>query len=479
MFLQPLVIDSILRPCSDKYQAGSDLRLDRSRFRPLRNQYNVARTGFRQLLQQPDASERDQLVKTNTQNWESLSENLVEILTRDTKDLELVSWLCECQLFSKTPWQCLLTALKTLSRIIELYWQDCHPGGISETEGRDVPDITRRVAVLKTLFGEGGDSGLLVMPSRLCPLIGETTLGDCMAADRRGDSLTLKSELITLLPQEADTLKRRIQTLFDMRRTVKEIDGRLADVCEGNWIAGCQPLLDIIETVIRWLDFICAEEINDWPKDQSEQGASDSYAGSDTAEQVVTDEVPEAAESNGNGNNSVTEEAEQWNIGARQTISSTGAVGSRLEAYRLLQQLADYFRTAEPHSPVTCLLDRAVTWGQMSLEELMKELLSGHQRALDRVSDLTGLLATSARLPDISRSMGNGSPSGFSKPPSTFPLGDMDATPPSEKATETDSSQTQSSISTADMSDVGSADQAEDDQETESASSGGFSQQLM
>lgn len=55
--------------------------------------------------------------------------------------------------------------------------------------------------------------------------------------------------------------------------------------------------------------------------------------------------------------------------------SMTGAISNRAEAYHRLREAADYLMRAEPHSPVPYLVRRAITWGNLSLAELLEELL--------------------------------------------------------------------------------------------------------
>ena len=59
-------------------------------------------------------------------------------------------------------------------------------------------------------------------------------------------------------------------------------------------------------------------------------------------------------------------------IPAPEAIS---AVQNRAEAYRMLQQAADYLLLTEPHSPTPYLVKRAVSWGNMSLAELLSEIV--------------------------------------------------------------------------------------------------------
>ncbi len=66
--------------------------------------------------------------------------------------------------------------------------------------------------------------------------------------------------------------------------------------------------------------------------------------------------------------------AEEW---AEEGSHGTGRISSRAEAFRRLAEAADYLQRTEPHSPVPYLVKRAVQWGNLSLAELLAELLAG------------------------------------------------------------------------------------------------------
>jgi len=67
-----------------------------------------------------------------------------------------------------------------------------------------------------------------------------------------------------------------------------------------------------------------------------------------------------------------------------------GPPASRDDALRRLDQVAEYFRTHEPHSPVAHLVARAARWGRMPLEEVLKEVISD-QGALAKIWDTLGV----------------------------------------------------------------------------------------
>lgn len=64
---------------------------------------------------------------------------------------------------------------------------------------------------------------------------------------------------------------------------------------------------------------------------------------------------------------------------ASQEAVATGLlppIRSRGEAYRRLAEVADYLIRTEPHSPAPYLIRRAITWGSMTLEQLLPELVA-------------------------------------------------------------------------------------------------------
>ncbi|MCC6464572.1 MAG: type VI secretion system ImpA family N-terminal domain-containing protein [Planctomycetes bacterium] len=52
-----------------------------------------------------------------------------------------------------------------------------------------------------------------------------------------------------------------------------------------------------------------------------------------------------------------------------------GALNNRRAAFEQLRQVAEFLRRTEPHSPVSYLVQRAVKWGDMPLEQVLSELV--------------------------------------------------------------------------------------------------------
>jgi type VI secretion system ImpA family protein len=58
-------------------------------------------------------------------------------------------------------------------------------------------------------------------------------------------------------------------------------------------------------------------------------------------------------------------------------------IRSRAEAYRRLAEVADYLIRTEPHSPAPYLIRRAISWGGMTLEQLLPELVANEPALKD------------------------------------------------------------------------------------------------
>lgn len=73
-----------------------------------------------------------------------------------------------------------------------------------------------------------------------------------------------------------------------------------------------------------------------------------------------------------------------------EPMSFEGTPATRAEALRRLASVAAYFRRTEPHSPVSYLVQRAVQWGEMSLEDWLQDVINSDE-VLGRVKETLGL----------------------------------------------------------------------------------------
>jgi type VI secretion system protein ImpA len=92
---------------------------------------------------------------------------------------------------------------------------------------------------------------------------------------------------------------------------------------------------------------------------------------------------------------------------AMPEFKASGNIKTRLEAFKILQNIADFFKRTEPHSPVGYTIERVVRWGDMSLPELLRELIPDPQ-SKDYYEKLVGILPPPA--PDLMQNNPGGMP---------------------------------------------------------------------
>ena len=82
------------------------------------------------------------------------------------------------------------------------------------------------------------------------------------------------------------------------------------------------------------------------------------------------DEIDEVEETEGVDGETV---AANGSKGGVSTVG--GTIQNRRDALKRLSDLSDFFHKTEPHSPISYLIRRAVTWGEMPLEQLLMDVI--------------------------------------------------------------------------------------------------------
>lgn len=74
----------------------------------------------------------------------------------------------------------------------------------------------------------------------------------------------------------------------------------------------------------------------------------------------------------------------------QRSPTTVSPIRSRAEAYQRLAEVADYLLNTEPHSPTPYLIKRAISWGNLSLTELLMELVND-DKDLQAIYSLLGI----------------------------------------------------------------------------------------
>jgi type VI secretion system protein ImpA len=355
-------IDSLLAPISESAPAGVDLRADSS---PTSIYYRLkdARSGARAAERRADAPPPPQegepvsaasagRILALSTDWQTILNLAPKALTEKSKDLEVIAWYTE-GLLRAHGFAGLRDGLRLARGLIEQYWDQFF--SLVDEDG-----MTTRLAPLAGLNGQGTE-GTLIQPLRKVPLT-QGRDDEVLAAYHFDQARALKNladaEQRARREAAGDVSMERfmvgvnasggefyIGLLEDLDGTLTEL-GLLGDALNDRAGRDAPSTRDIAGVITEIRDNVTAfsKELVDRARAATAQGA------------------PGAAQTGGAA-------------GADSSAAGGGPVRGRDDALRVLQQVAEYFRKNEPHSPISTSLDEIVRRAKMPFAELLAELL--------------------------------------------------------------------------------------------------------
>ena len=358
-------LDTLLQPISEDNPVGNDIRDDSSPTSPyysIKDARNAARAAERNNMFDGDNSEADD-------QWRKILELAPDILQNNAKDLEVASWYTEA-LIRRYGFQGLRDGFKLIHGLISQYWDNLYP--LPDEDG-----IETRVASLSGLNGEGAE-GVLIAPIRNVDITQGNEPGpfsfwkyqQALDIEKIIDE-EAKSDKAAKLGFSNEDVERAVSEssesffvnlrddISESSTTFKEIGTILDEYCGINDAPPISNIINILEDCAGAVNHIGKYKI---PSSDTEE-ASDDDSGETTAASSGS-ESPAAQVS--------------------------GPVRSREDAFKKLIEISEFFRKTEPHSPISYILERAVKWGDMPLDDLMKELIPDSS-ARDFYGSLTGV----------------------------------------------------------------------------------------
>lgn len=352
-----LPFETLLAEISTESPCGDDTRQDTSPMSPyftLKDLRNQARALERQVFSDEQPPQISQ--------WRQLAEEIPALLENRSKDLEFVAWLIEA-LCREHGFEGLVEGFDLARAMIEKYWDNLYP--LPDEEGLDT-----RIAPLIGLNGADGD-GTLIKPIISVPLFHDGDGITCYAAwhaeqatevarlDESKAEARIRSGSMSPDVMATAVLETPIDHLVKTREAVQRAQASfaaLSDAMDQAMEGDPQPTTNIRKALDR-----CLIMLNHYAGERIDQ---------QLALQKEQDEVEAEAEA----------PAGDGNVKPATTNSSTDvirvAIESRKEALEQLRKLSEFFRKTEPHSPVSYAILRAVRWSELSLPELMDELIS-------------------------------------------------------------------------------------------------------
>ncbi|MGH1373714.1 MAG: type VI secretion system protein TssA [Cellvibrionaceae bacterium] len=362
-------VESLLTAISDDNPTGEDIREDRS---PTSDYYSIkdARNNAR-------AAERSSMFDEDVDlitPWRAVMDIAPQILRTKSKDLEVASWYTEA-LIRLHGISGLRDGFLLINGLINTHWENLYPHP-------DEDGLETKVAPITGLNGDGGD-GTLMAPIRNAALTVEGDYGSFnlwqYQKARDNDKIADEDEKAirienlgfslqdieqTIESSETQFYVDMIDTLQETVDTYKAFNAALKTYC-GNDAPPYTNLTKLIEEVLRSVRFLSKAKLEAMQAQPPEAEATDQSDEQSPGSAIFSQAVA-------------------------GPLVASGAIQSREDALKRLQDVADYFRQNEPHTPIAPGIERLIDWGRMTVAELMMELLpEDHSRSA--FSQLTGV----------------------------------------------------------------------------------------
>ncbi|MCP4492603.1 MAG: type VI secretion system protein TssA [Gammaproteobacteria bacterium] len=356
-------LDLLLAPVSDDSRVGEDIRDNASQDSPyysIKDARTSARAAERNNMFDSDTSEADS-------QWRKILELAPDILQNQAKDLEIASWYTEA-LIRRYGYPGLRDGFKLIKGLIDQYWEEIYP--LPDEDG-----IETRVASLTGLNGEGAE-GVLITPIRNVYI----TQGS-----EPGPFNFWKYQQVLEIEKVIDEEAKKEKS-NKLGFSMDDVDRAVADSSESFYVNLCDDLSEAIATyreVGTLLDEHCG--ISDSPPTSNIINMLEGCLGA--VKHIGKFKLPEP-ESDEDANSETS--TDSTSASPNESNTSSGPIKNRDDAFKKLIEISEFFRKTEPHSPIPYILERAVKWGDMPLESLIRELIPDSS-ARDFYGSLTGI----------------------------------------------------------------------------------------
>ena len=341
-------LDALLGPISGEKPSGEWLR-----YEPLYTKIQTARRADDESLPQgiwktaPKRADHAEVIRL-----------CVSALHEQTKDVQLAAWLCEAWT-RQHGLRGLCVGLRLLTELFARFWETLYP--VLDEDG----DTAYRLAPIESL------DRALALQLKLLPIT-EPVLGqervlnyaDWERAQRakteesEGGALTSTGYLALAAQSPVSGVSALRTQLMDVQRCAAELESAVEQKISEQRSTGAGgdgvTLRELrgITTAMLGLLAQLPQSANATPADDVPAPAS---AGGAVPMQAATpvQAAPESA----------------------LPSQARGPIRNRADAYLRLAEAAEYLLATEPHSPVPYLVRRAVSWGGMSLTQLLAELV--------------------------------------------------------------------------------------------------------
>ena len=345
------VFEEYVSPISDTEIAGMDPRSDVT---PMSTYY-----ALKDLRNHLRAAERSALVDEEgiaslSRDWLPLLEQSSKALKTESKDIDYLAWFIEamCRVHG---FKGLAFGFQVSHTLLDNYFEDLYPTLDADDE------ISDKVSALVGLNGVSGE-GTLIIPIKSISLTNSVSLDSFsfweyqqgydisrLSEEKREKKLTqgaVDFELIEKSAAETSTeffvnLKDDIQNALTQFSTLSDVLDRVT--------GHSQPTSNIklaLEESLAAVNHIAADKLAQAQRKEELTKETQEIVEGDKASEIQTESA------------------------------SNLEINSRDNAIEKLKEIASFFRKTEPHSPMSYTIEQVIRWSELSLPELLNELIT-------------------------------------------------------------------------------------------------------
>lgn len=356
---ESILLNSIVEPVDASMCCGTDLREDKginAVYSAIRDARSAART------QERAADDDPERVIGIPVEWRTVETLASQALTSHTRDLELASWLTEA-LTRRHGLSGLALGARVIARLVEIFWDQ----GLYPSLETDDPEA--RTFAVSGLSGQDRD-GSLIQPIRKTVLF-EMNDGRPIAfweferASARAASVAqgaqiprINDDLPPLDDLEAIARGAGQRQLASVLRAAQQACTAWRDM-EARFDEACRSSIPPIES----------------PSTSRVTQLLEGIRG--TAQRYVPQALqPELATNPDSGSDTNTQNNDEIDADKPESVRLPATQATRAELLDAVLDIAQRFRSLEPHSPISYTLENAVRRARLSLPDLLSEVVA-------------------------------------------------------------------------------------------------------
>jgi type VI secretion system protein ImpA len=370
-----LNVEALLAPIPGDHPAGKDVR------------YDGTHDAIKEARREDDVLAQGEWVREiKTADWPAVTEIATDVLATKSKDLQVAGWLAEA-LLRRYGFPGLRDGLQLMRELQERFWDELYPEiEVGDLEPRAAPLVwlneklplaIRQVPITHGMSGEHY-SWLHWRESRDLDNLGRQDHEAMLAALAEGKitgeqfDKTVDGTSLAQTRTLFEDLSQLFQAYEQLDRVIDEKFGRqapsLRELKEA--IEDCRLLVaDIVKKKGGMEPEVALPE----PKPKAERGLIGRLL------RGLEEQPPLERQS-----------TSERSGGDEPTRVISLIPQDRADALCRLAAVAEFFRRTEPHSPVAYLVQRAVRWGEMPLEEWLREVIHD-ESVLGQLRETLGL----------------------------------------------------------------------------------------